>query len=211
MNKLLLILILIANLSANYNQPKKQEMGFFDKLFGKNAAIQDSKKLMGETKFWQLIQTTKSSSSGNYELQQTELYKELDNLTPIEILEFDNKFMTLRGEAYNWDLWAAAYIMNGGCADDCFSDFRGWLIGQGKEIFEKAMQSPETLVTLEYDMDNDDWEGLSYVASEVYENKTGKEMPEGILENFDISGEEWEENDAILKVKYPKIHAKWGF
>ncbi|AUC83779.1 hypothetical protein CW733_15975 [Lacinutrix sp. Bg11-31] len=40
----------------------------------------------------------------------------------MEVLEFDNRFRTLRGQAYTWDLWAAAYIM-GGCFDDCFSDF----------------------------------------------------------------------------------------
>jgi len=193
------------------NQPKKQEMGIFDKFLGKKEAVQNSNELMDENHFWKIIATTKSNSGGNYEKQQAELNKELSKLTAIEILEFDNKFRMLRGQAYKWELWAGAYIMNGGCSDDCFSDFRGWLIGQGKEIYENAMRDVETLVELNYDIDNDDWEGLSYVSRDVYEKKTGgKDMPAGIRENFEISGEEWEEEDAELKAKYPKLHAQWG-
>nr|WP_321231311.1 DUF4240 domain-containing protein [uncultured Psychroserpens sp.] len=209
MNNLLLIIFVIFNCDSN--QYKKQEMGIFDKIFGKKEPIQDSNNLMVESKFWEIIKTSKSNSKGNYEKQQTELNKELSKLTAIEILEFDNQFRTLRGQAYTWDLWAAAYIMNGGCSDDCFSDFRGWLIGQGKEFFENGMQNAESLVELKHDMDNDDWEGLSYVARDVYEKKTGgKEMPNGIAENFEIIGEEWEEDDDVLKAKYPKLHEKWG-
>ncbi|MGJ8594119.1 MAG: DUF4240 domain-containing protein [Aquaticitalea sp.] len=202
---------MIFNLNCSINQPKIQEMGIFDKIFGKKEPVQNSTELMNENRFWEIIKSTKSNSSRSYERQQTELNKELSKLTAIEILEFDNKFRTLRGQAYTWDLWAAAYIMNGGCSDDCFSDFRGWLIGQGKDIFENAMQNAESLVELKHDMDNDDWEGLSYVAREVYEKKTGgQDMPNGISENFEIIGEEWEEDDDVLKVKYPKLHEKWG-
>lgn len=190
---------------------QKNKMGIFDKIFGKKEPVQNSEKLMDENQFWKIIQTTKTNSSGNYEKQQSELNKELSKLTAIEILEFDNKFRTLRGQAYTWELWAGAYIMNGGCSDDCFSDFRGWLIGQGKEAYENAMLDTEMLVELKHDIDNDDWEGLSYVPRTVYEKKTGgNEMPYGIKENFDITGEEWEEDDAELKAKFPKLHAKWG-
>ncbi len=114
---------------------------------------------------------------------------------------------TLRGEIYNWNFWAAAYIINGGCSDDCFSDFRGWLIGQGKPVFESAVQNIETLSELKETNDGD-WEGLSYIATNVYEKKTGNDMPQGIQENFEITGEEWEEDD--LKNKYPKLWAKFG-
>ena len=208
----LLITFAILNINCGDNQPNKQEMGIFDKLFGKNEQVQNSEKLMEENQFWGIIAKTKKNSGGNYEKQQAELNKELSKLTAIEILEFDNKFRTLRGQAYKWELWAGAYIMNGGCSDDCFSDFRGWLIGRGQEVYENAMRDVETLVEINHDMDNDDWEGLSYVPRDVYEKKTGgKDMPAGIQETFEISGEEWEEDDSELKAKYPKLHAKWGF
>ena len=172
-------------------------------------SFQDSKQVMETEKFWKIIETTKSKSLGDYEQQQSELEKELLKLTANEVLEFDNKFRTLRGEIYNWNFWAAAYIINGGCSDDCFSDFRGWLIGQGKSIFNNAIQNIETLSELKETNDGD-WEGLSYISTNVYEKKTGNDMPQGIQENFEITGEEWKEDENDLKNRFPKLYMKFG-
>ena len=172
-------------------------------------SIQDSKEIMESKKFWKIIENTKSESSGDYEKQQSLLERELLKLTAKEVLEFDNKFRTLRGKIYTWDFWAAAYIINGGCSDDCFSDFRGWLIGQGKSIFESAVQNIETLSELKETNDGD-WEGLSYISTDIYKKKTGNDMPNEIQENFEIIGEEWEEDENELKNRFPKLYAKFG-
>jgi hypothetical protein len=174
-----------------------------------NEPVQDSKQLMKSEKFWELIEATKSKSKGDYEKQQHELEKELLKLSAVDILEFDNRFRTLRGEIYNWNFWAAAYLINGGCSDDSFSDFRGWLIGQGKTIYENAVSDIETLSNLTETNDGN-WEGLSYIPSDAYKKKTGNTMPQGILENFEITGEEWEEDENDLKNKFPKLWAKFG-
>ena len=191
-------------------------MGIFDKLFGKKEqvntpkeSVQNSEQLMNSGKFWEIIATSKANSSGDYEKQQAELEKELLKMTAIEILEFDNKFRTLRGEVYNWDFWAAAYIINGGCSDDCFSDFRGWLIGQGKSTFENAVKDISTLTKLE-DTNDGDWEGLSYVPTDAYEKKTGNDIPQGIRENMDITGVEWDEEGQDLQNKYPELWKTFG-
>ncbi|MCT4581761.1 MAG: DUF4240 domain-containing protein [Flavobacteriales bacterium] len=169
--------------------------------------VQNAQKLMEIEKFWEIIEVTKSKSSSNYEQQQAELEKELLKLTANEILEFDNRFRTLRGEIYHWDFWAAAYIINGGCSDDCFSDFRGWLIGQGKAIYEAAKNDIESLSNLT-ETNNGDWEGLSYIPINAYEKKTGNDIPNGIQENFKIYGEEW--NEDLLEDKFPKLWMKFG-
>ena len=171
--------------------------------------VQDSKQLMDTEIFWKIIETSKSKSLGDYEKQQSELEKELTKLTANKVLEFDNKFRNLRGEIYNWNFWAAAYIINGGCSDDCFSDFRGWLIGQGQSIYENAIQNIETLTELNETNDGD-WEGLSYIPTEAYEKKTGNDKPTGIRENFEITGEEWDEDEDDLKNKFPKLWNKFG-
>jgi len=214
MKKLLLLLWVISSVSCSSNDQNK--MGIFDKLFGKKGQdtlpkepIENSEKLMDSAQFWEIIAATKSNSSGDYERQQAELEKELLQLTAIDVLEFDNKFRTLRGEVYNWDFWAAAYIINGGCSDDCFSDFRGWLIGQGKTVFENAVHDIETLSELTETNDGD-WEGLSYVPTDAYKKKTGNKRPQGIRENFEITGEKWSEEGDDLKKSYPKLWAKFG-
>jgi hypothetical protein len=215
MKNLLLIIFVISSLSCTSNN-KKENMGIFDKLFGKKEQkfepkepVQNSEKLMDSEKFWEIIALSKTNSSGDYEKQQSELQKELLKLPAIEIIEFANKFRTIRGEVYNWNFWAAAYIINGGCSDDCFSDFRGWLIGQGKITFENAIGDIETLTELNETNDGD-WEGLSYIPSDAYEQKTGNDMPNGIRENFEITGEEWDEEGDDLKNKFPKLWAKFG-
>lgn len=44
--------------------------------------------------------------------------------------------------------WQAAYLINGGCSDDGFEYFRGWLLTQGREVFERAVALPDTLADL---------------------------------------------------------------
>ena len=50
--------------------------------------------------------------------------------------------------SYRTRLWAAAYVINGGCSDDGFDYFRGWLIVQGRHVFEQAVVNPDALADL---------------------------------------------------------------
>jgi hypothetical protein len=170
-------------------------------------SIDDTKELMEEDKFWSIIHRSVIQSKNDYQLQQTLLEKELDVLNPDQILQFDNRFRYLRGMAYRWDLWGVAFIMNGGCSDDCFSDFRGWLIGHGRQVYYNALSDPESIRVLSFDRNADEFEGLSYVPMTVYENKTKTSMPNGIKENQSIIGEEWEEDE--LPLLFPKVSSKW--
>jgi hypothetical protein len=43
------------------------------------------------------------------------------------------------------DQWGAAYLANGGCSDDGFDYFRGWLIGQGRKVYETVLADPDSL------------------------------------------------------------------
>lgn len=46
---------------------------------------------------------------------------------------------------YRWELWAAAYLIGGGRSDDSFIDFRAGLIAQGRDWYDKAAASPDSL------------------------------------------------------------------
>lgn len=215
----ILIAKVIWRLLKQFRKPEiaqEVEMSILDKLLGvkklnipPKEPIQNSVNLMETDRFWEIIQTSIYKGFRNYESRQRELRTELLKLDANDILEFSNTFRNLRGQVYNWDFWAAAYIINGGCSDDTFSDFRGWLIGQGRAIFEKAVEDIETLSDIG-NTDDGNWEGLSYIASETYENKTGGEMPRGFRENTEISGEEWDEEGDDLKNRYPKLWDKFG-
>jgi hypothetical protein len=60
--------------------------------------------------------------------------QQLFYMTPEDVLQFHNLVYSYRDAAYKYGLWTAAGIMmEAGCSDDSFSDFRMWLIAQGKE------------------------------------------------------------------------------
>ena len=50
----------------------------------------------------------------------------------------------MHGALYRRDLWAAAYLIGGGCSDDSFIDFRAGLIAQGHDWYHKAA-APDSL------------------------------------------------------------------
>lgn len=54
-------------------------------------------------------------------------------------------YSALAARAYGWPLWGAAYTINGGCSDDGFEYFIGWLVAQGREVFERADADPDSL------------------------------------------------------------------
>ncbi|CCK24790.1 hypothetical protein BN159_0411 [Streptomyces davaonensis JCM 4913] len=44
-----------------------------------------------------------------------------------------------------WDIWAAAYLICGGCSDDHFMDFKAGLIALGRAWYERAARCPDDL------------------------------------------------------------------
>ncbi len=48
-------------------------------------------------------------------------------------------------DAYAWPVWGAAYLVEGGCSDDAFMDFRDGLVLAGRATFERTLADPDTL------------------------------------------------------------------
>jgi hypothetical protein len=81
------------------------------------------------------------------------------------------------------DLWAAAYLINGGCSDEGFDGFRGWLIAHGREAVARSGQTPDSLADMpavrsaaESGAVFEAGEVLS-IAAEAYQQATGSELP----------------------------------
>ena len=58
-------------------------------------------------------------------------------------------------------------------------------------------------------IDDGNWEAFSYLIYDTYFKKTGLDMPEGIVENYEISGDEWSEDGDDLEKRYPKLWGKY--
>ena len=153
--------------------------------------------------FWAIIDKVKDSSEPEVDVKEL-----LERLSPEELTSYQEHFDILHENAYRWNLWGAAYIMNGGCSDDGFMDFRYGLISKGKGIYENALVDPDSLAKIgtEVELSN---ELFGYVAGEVYEEKTGSEIPTKEYEQPDDPiGEEWDFDDiAENKKRLPKLSA----
>ena len=93
---------------------------------------------MNENQFWKIIESGKKSAS-SAEDRPDLLATELKSLSAGEIKDFDEIYFDQIIRSYRWDLWGAAYVINGGCSDDGFKYFCDFLISEGKEVFEAAM------------------------------------------------------------------------
>lgn len=163
---------------------------------------------MDNPSFWKLIDASRRKAGGDPGEQLEVLQSQLEKLSAAEIVDFDRIFTEYWVRAYTWDLWAAAYIIGGGCSDDGFADFRGGLISRGEKVYERSLANPESLT-----IDDDcQVEGFHYVASRAWEEKTGRPFDEYPQPNVslpsDPSGAPWEEDD--LPRRFPKLWKTFG-
>lgn len=164
-------------------------------------------QLMNEDDFWKLIDKSRAASNNNYQTQITSLKTILLTLEPTDIEKFDNTFTSLLVTSYDYKLWGASYVINGGCSDDCFDYFRQYLIGHGKEKFYQTIKDPESCVSWIKSEEQDNWEGLQYSAMEAYKQKTGKEIPKSYHPKFELKGKPFDE-ETVMK-QYPKLAKKF--
>lgn len=92
--------------------------------------------------FWEHIQKTRRIDP---DAHVERLVTRLSKLSVAKILAFDHRWNELHRASYNWNLWGAAYLINGGCSDDGFDYFRDWLLLQGRKVYEAAVRDPDSL------------------------------------------------------------------
>jgi hypothetical protein len=123
-------------------------------------ATQRGRNPMDETAFWAIFQ--RCHEAGEMGRKCDLIKTEMIALSKKDAQAFARYFEQATDRAYCWPLWGAAYVINGGCGDDTFSDFRASLISWGRVAFEKALSDPDSLA--EEDMDESSWfyEGFQY-------------------------------------------------
>jgi hypothetical protein len=139
------------------------------------------------------------------------LLDRLQMLGPEEIVQFHRCFEECVRDAYRWDLWAVAWIVNGGCSDDGFDYFLGWLIAQGREYYHAALADPETAARYvkrgEFAQCGEMWS----IARRAYEARTGKEDFYEQLPKITrtIQGKRWSEEE--VGNLYPSLAKKFAW
>ncbi|WP_344140456.1 DUF4240 domain-containing protein, partial [Luedemannella flava] len=125
---------------------------------------------------------------------------------PAEIVQFSLRQWQLRDQAYRYDLWAAAFLIEGWWSDDGFMDFRDGLISLGRDWYERALADPDSLADHPAVRDggdvligNEDFVGAAHRA---YERLTGE--PDGLNEALEASPEA-----VPLRVITEPVGARW--
>ena len=106
---------------------------------------------MDRESFWQIVETARAEVDDTVEDADEVADAVVDSLIELslaEIVGFELELDKLQQESYRWDLWAAAYLINGGCSDDSFDYFRGWLLAQGREVWDAALVDPDSLASV---------------------------------------------------------------
>lgn len=160
--------------------------------------------------FWNLIDRVHSTSEGDMDKKCALLKQELHDLPVAELLSFQAHFDEAIDTAYTWPLWGVAYIMNGGCSDDSFMNFRATLISMGRETFEGAVEHPDSLATPELEMGEEFiYEGFQYVATEVLEQRApGQKFPRYQAHPKTPAGTRWEEHS--VNHLFPRVSEKYA-
>ncbi|WP_253781375.1 DUF4240 domain-containing protein [Nonomuraea roseoviolacea] len=111
--------------------------------------------------------------------------------TPAEIVQFSLRQWQLRDHAYRYELWAAAFLIEGWWSDDGFMDFREGLISLGRHWYERALADPDSLADHPAVRDGGDVlignEDFNRVAHRAYRRLTGE--PDGLDEALAASPE----------------------
>lgn len=184
---------------------------------------------METEEFWRLVDDTRAEARGDAAAQAEALVERLSALPQADVISFDATLRTLVAKAYSWDLWGAGFVAAGGLSDDCFLDFRTWLVSRGRSTYDAVVAQPDALADVE-GLDDPaeqfaDAEPIGYAADEAYERITGDTLPEGDDEDDIVdagedadqptapgpTGAPWDEDDEdALAERYPRCWARWG-
>jgi len=134
---------------------------------------------MSKDAFWELIAEAKKDCGQDLDASADWLYGRLTELGPRQAQDFHDIMHGYLDLAQQYGLGSAASVLCGGCSDDGFTDFRAWLIAQGKEVYLAALKDPDSLA----DVEPYGWcqfEELSYVGCTALASLTGQNAYENI-------------------------------
>ena len=99
---------------------------------------------MTDTDCWILLEQCHDMALNDMELKSRLVREAIERLPEADAADMLRFFDAAMARCYTWPLWGAAYVMNGGCGDDTFNDFRACLISRGEAAVLGALKDPDT-------------------------------------------------------------------
>ncbi|MEV6239503.1 DUF4240 domain-containing protein [Lentzea sp. NPDC051838] len=157
---------------------------------------------MDSNTFWTLIadaraQVTDPSDSDAVAAAASSL---LASRPPADIVAAQQVLWDLLTRSYQNPLWAAAYLINGGCSDDGFDYFRGWLLMQGQAVYESVLADPDSLASLPAVIEAAE-SGMEFEC----------ELTLNIAWNAHLAATEMKLPEDAFTIRYPALDPEWDF
>ena len=171
---------------------------------------------MDSTELWDLVETARDEADdpGDADSVAETLVRTLADRDPEVIEAFDVALAGLVAESYLTELWAAAYLVNGGASDDGFDYFRGWLIAQGRDVFEAAVADPDSLAEVPAVRralaagDELECEAMLGVAWDAYSAATDEDLPDAGKQALPELAPMWDFDDEdAMREHLPRLSA----
>ncbi|MEU3643761.1 DUF4240 domain-containing protein [Lentzea sp. NPDC034063] len=165
--------------------------------------------------FWSLIESARAGTTTCCEVA-AKAAALLATRPPAEIVATHQALWRLMDASYVAPLWAAAFLIRGGCSDDGFDYFRGWLLTRGRQVFEAAVADPDSLagLTLTPDLTGriGTCENTLSLAQQAHEAATGEDLPDAAWEpgNRPALDPSWDfdfEDGTEMRQRLPRLAA----
>ena len=161
-------------------------------------------RVMSKEGFWNLIAEVNAACGQDQDKYMDILKARLKEQGPEYAQDFHDAVHAYEDLAYKYGLWSAVRLM-GHATDDGFTDFRAWLISQGKEAYFAALKEPDTLAAL--DPGDGYWfESFAYAGYYALKELTGEDA---FLLFFMATAPAWVAGPLPAHWPFPRFHARW--
>jgi hypothetical protein len=161
---------------------------------------------MDDKRFWAMIDWANEQSRGDMEKKYWCLHVQILQLSPTDATAFSEIYDRHYDRSYSWPMSDACDILVGGAGPDGFDDFRAALLSMGRQVFERAIDDPDSLAEVEVSIETWRFESYSYAVMNAVNQVTGGFVERVIPAPKKLSGKPWQ---SLMVERFPKL-VKWS-
>ncbi len=161
---------------------------------------------MNDTACWILVEACHATALNDMELKCRLVRDAVGALSEADAADFVRWFDATMARTYTWGIWGAAFVMNGGCGDDAFRDFRACLISRGEARVMQALEDPDSLAEVAGDIESWFYQGYDTAVLSGARSRLGA-VADRTPDPAEPAGEKWDE-DTVNRL-YPRLHATY--
>jgi hypothetical protein len=173
-----------------------------------------------DKRYWDVIAFACDHGIDDFGEWDGPLIEALTTLPPEDVVRFDHWLDERADALHTRRHWAAADLINGGCDDREFADWRYWVVGMGKGVYEAALADPDSLAEV-VDPDREAHQAEIYAAAFRSWQRMGR--PEegywdayealGEREPLELTDDEWDVDEREAHRRLPRLSAlyPWSY